>query len=444
MDDARALLDSLMGQTRNLKKDKNQKGRSGEDFKHPDVCKLYLAGFCPENEQLFHNTKRDLGACSKTHFAVDTEEFNAHPEKKRYQEAYELQLCNHLSSILRRCEEWTAREKGKHEAALQTFSGKLPNAEVGKKKDQASRMLEQAEELASKGDFEGSKRMINDAKDREQEAVELEESGSAFPEICEVCGERKDNDKRSAFKHEAGKVHQGILTIKKMYADLKKREGKGEIRVHQDIVDEERDQKDRDAKERRAKERDERERREKERREKQRRDEKEAREREKVNAERAREEEARRREGSPRDARDRRRRDDSRGRRTEDGRGRQRNSDDRRRRDDDVRDRSADRQAEDGRGKRQRTEPAEEAPPPPPPKEEAKEPDTSQSRARKRAMEKKFMDMLVTSGAVNAEATYESLEKVLGGKAEWLDCAETSRRELSGEFIGMVKNMGGE
>lgn len=111
MEDARALLDSLMGQTRDVKKDKRQKGSAGNGFKHESVCKLWLVGFCPENEELFHNTKRDLGPCHKTHFDVHKREFNEHPDHAKYKAAYEARLLRHLTSILRRCDEWILREK---------------------------------------------------------------------------------------------------------------------------------------------------------------------------------------------------------------------------------------------------------------------------------------------------------------------------------------------
>jgi len=59
MDDARKLLDSLMGQTRNVDL-KEAKKKKGQNFKEENVCKFYLVGFCPQNEQLFKNTKRRL------------------------------------------------------------------------------------------------------------------------------------------------------------------------------------------------------------------------------------------------------------------------------------------------------------------------------------------------------------------------------------------------
>lgn len=54
-----AMLDELMGKTRNANKEEQGKKM---DFNDPDVCQYALAGLCPYT--LFSNTKSDLGACS--------------------------------------------------------------------------------------------------------------------------------------------------------------------------------------------------------------------------------------------------------------------------------------------------------------------------------------------------------------------------------------------
>jgi len=64
MDDAKKLLDSLMGQTRNLDLAEAKK-KKGQNFKAKDSCKFFLLGFCPMNEELFRNTKRHLGECKR-------------------------------------------------------------------------------------------------------------------------------------------------------------------------------------------------------------------------------------------------------------------------------------------------------------------------------------------------------------------------------------------
>jgi hypothetical protein len=60
MDEARAMLDQLMGKTRNLsetQKDTVQRIRFSDD----GVCKYYICGLCPYIA--FTATKSDMGKC---------------------------------------------------------------------------------------------------------------------------------------------------------------------------------------------------------------------------------------------------------------------------------------------------------------------------------------------------------------------------------------------
>ena len=60
MDEARAILDQLMGKTRNLTDDVKSKVRDAH-FSDPTVCKRYICGLCPH--LLFNATKSDIGEC---------------------------------------------------------------------------------------------------------------------------------------------------------------------------------------------------------------------------------------------------------------------------------------------------------------------------------------------------------------------------------------------
>lgn len=495
MDDARALLDSLMGQTRNAGKDTRKKGNRGDGFKHDSVCKLYLIGFCPEHEKLFTNTRRDLGVCPKTHFEISKEEFRAHPDKKRYQAAYELQLLRHLTTILRRCDDWTVKEKQKNEDNLQNqkdHGAAISCLEAKKMKDMASKLLSEAEDLASSGDLEGSKIKVNSAQEYEKKAIDWEGKANALPEICEICGSIKENAKRSGFKHEAGKLHQGVLMIKKMLAELKEKEARGELKVDEDILAEERDAKEREADEREAKQREDRDRRRHE-------VSRSARADDKFNGK------VERQHTEVREARDRRRHESPRSARAEDrsvgvsdwqndrhgSRGSQRGRDDRmdrdngrgrdggrgrcedgassyvdrrkRRHEDDVSDRHADYHTDDGRKKRRREDEASDhqadrytddlrdrrrdAHDGVDRRVDQREPDadqtaeSNQDRFKARHIQKKFMDLLVKSGAVTGSSTYEELEGLLGQKEDWQACEEAVRKELATEFIECIKKL---
>lgn len=62
---ARALLDQLMGKDRNLTTNERAAYRSSIHFTHPKVCKSFIAGFC--EREAFAGTKLDEGPCMKEH-----------------------------------------------------------------------------------------------------------------------------------------------------------------------------------------------------------------------------------------------------------------------------------------------------------------------------------------------------------------------------------------
>merc|ERR1712217_206245 len=392
---------------------------------HDSVCKLYLVGFCPENEKLFHNTRRDLGACPKSHLEIHKREFDEHPDKKKYQAANEVQLLKHLTSILRRCDEWTAREKQKNEEFLMDKKGYgavAPSQEANKMKEKASKLLNEAEEMAAKGDIEASKTKVTQAQEYEKKAADWEEKVFQMPQICDICGGIKESEKRSAFKHEEGKVHKGILMMMDMHKDMKKREAKGELKVDGDIVDEEEKLREDEARERRREDREKRERDDKERRKKER----ERREREREE-ERQREKEREQRE---RDLRERRRKE-----RENPTRDRSRSrSRDRR---DTSRDRDRDRDRRDDKkdDKKEKAGSDDE-------KKDDKDKVSTQERFKQRAIQKQFMDLLVKSRIVTATSTYKDLEKQLGDKDEWKACDADTREDLANEFIECIKGIG--
>jgi len=110
MEDARALLDSLMGPSRD-----NKEGKKDDDWKGKDVCKRFLldGGFCPNNvkDNWFHNTRRDTGTCKKVHSDVLKSDFLGHPDREKYQPDYEREFLDYLEGIVREAEAWIQRER---------------------------------------------------------------------------------------------------------------------------------------------------------------------------------------------------------------------------------------------------------------------------------------------------------------------------------------------
>lgn len=231
MDDARALLDSLMGGARNAGKEERKKDKNkGLSFTKDSVCKFFLVGFCPEHEDLFHNTRRDLGKCTKSHFEISKEEFNANPDKAKYEAQYRRELLAHLKDIIRRCDDWGAKERQKNEFTIQKATdeggNEVAKGEIAKLNETASKLIAEAEDLASAGDVAGSRVKLDLSEQYKKKAEDWKEKyKNTVPEVCEICGLTKENDagadKGKVFSHSMGKVHQGFLLIRKWYAEIK-------------------------------------------------------------------------------------------------------------------------------------------------------------------------------------------------------------------------------
>lgn len=240
MDEARKLLDSLMGSHRNVDR-KEAKARKGQNFKEDNICKLYLLGFCPQYEDLFHSTKRDIGKCNKVHSEAMKLEFEAHPERERYMFEYERQLRNYLEDLVRGADEWVARERRNIQAANQQIEESGPNeiakAEIKKLNDQAAALFMEAENLAEAGNFDESKVKLELAEEVKKRASDWEEKARTVrtEDVCEVCGSRMESGdpSKAKFRHEDGKIHAGYVKIRRWLMEirqkLREREERGDI-----------------------------------------------------------------------------------------------------------------------------------------------------------------------------------------------------------------------
>mmetsp|Transcript_63312 Transcript_63312/g.196056 ORF Transcript_63312/g.196056 Transcript_63312/m.196056 type:complete len:325 (-) Transcript_63312:29-1003(-) len=250
MDEARKLLDSLMGTHRNVDR-KEAKAKRGQNFKEDNVCKFYLLGFCPQHEDLFHSTKRDIGKCHKVHSEAMRQEFEAHPDRTRYQHEYERHMRHYLEELVRGADEWVSREKRNIQAANQQIEESGPNeiarAEIKKLNDQATELFAEAESLAEDGNFDESKVRLELAEEVKRRASDWEDKARTMrtEDVCEVCGSRMESGdpSKAKFRHEDGKIHLGYVKIRQWLSDVRRR-----VREHE----EERQQgfEDRDARER--------------------------------------------------------------------------------------------------------------------------------------------------------------------------------------------------
>ncbi|CAK0805862.1 unnamed protein product, partial [Prorocentrum cordatum] len=207
--------------------------RKGRNFLEDNICKHYLLGFCPQHEDLFHSTKRDIGKCQKVHSEAMKTEFENHPDHKKYRAQYEERLRHYLDELVRSAEEWASKErrniKAENLAIEAAGPTELAKAEIKAMKDAAQTLLEDAEKLAESSRLEEAKKKTDEAKDFQQKAQEYEENAVKLrtEDVCDVCGSRMESgDPQFAkFRHIDGKIHVGFLKIREFLDGLKKRRG---------------------------------------------------------------------------------------------------------------------------------------------------------------------------------------------------------------------------
>mmetsp|Transcript_113944 Transcript_113944/g.322585 ORF Transcript_113944/g.322585 Transcript_113944/m.322585 type:complete len:336 (-) Transcript_113944:177-1184(-) len=243
MDDARKLLDSLMGQTRDASLSEAKQNR-GKNFTQDNVCKFYLLGFCPQHELQNSKltTKRNLGDCHKVHSDAMKAEFEEHPDRAKYQAEYERMFLPFLEGQVREADAWVARERANAQKAEansreKTTINTMPASvkeQLDQLNDDVNKMMAAAENLAEKGDIEGSKFKVVLAEEIKHKVKEIEAKHPSYTVttkeewVCDVCGTRTEavtdaNETRFA-AHFKGKVHLGYAKIREWVKDLRQKQ----------------------------------------------------------------------------------------------------------------------------------------------------------------------------------------------------------------------------
>ncbi|XP_076448195.1 luc7-like protein 3 isoform X2 [Babylonia areolata] len=272
---AAALLDELMGRTRNC--DPNERP-SELNWKDETVCKYFLCGFCPH--ELFTNTRADLGLCNKIHDEALRKQYqeSSRFEKEGYEEDFLHFLQNMISDVEKRI------RRGHQRLALnnnQNLNGGLPSAKEDKitmLTDKINELVSQAEELGGEGKVEEAQGVMKLCDQLKEERMQIQNQASTDEgpqvkqmEVCEVCGaflivgdapQRQD-------EHLMGKQHAGYAQVRAEIEKIKmkKKAVLEEKEQKRQMEREERDravEREREDRRRREKEREDRERRERE------------------------------------------------------------------------------------------------------------------------------------------------------------------------------------
>lgn len=268
MDDARKLLDSLMGQSRDASFEEAKKNK-GENFKKDNVCKPFLLGFCPCSELAESKMagKRNISDCKKVHSDAMRDEFNRHPEKERIKVEYEKSLLPVLEGLVREADAWVSRERANVSKISidpeQVTANNMPPSVLEQyeqlKKDM-NKMIAAAEAEAEKGNVDGSKFKVMLADEIKDKVKELDDKYIATytvthrgEEVCDICGTRYEaltsTNQARHNAHFKGKVHLSYAKIREWITDLRKKnreEDRGRPREDRDGRDRGRDDRGKD------------------------------------------------------------------------------------------------------------------------------------------------------------------------------------------------------
>eukprot|EP00927_Polykrikos_kofoidii_P063516 TRINITY_DN58347_c0_g1_i1.p1 TRINITY_DN58347_c0_g1~~TRINITY_DN58347_c0_g1_i1.p1 ORF type:complete len:338 (+),score=62.87 TRINITY_DN58347_c0_g1_i1:181-1194(+) len=241
MDEARKLLDSLMGQTRDASLEEAKKNK-GQNFKQESVCKHFLLGFCPLDELAASKMlgKRNINECRRTHSDAMKVEFEGSKDFEKCKMEYERALLPVLEGLVREADAWVARERANvQRTELTTPEKTTVNNMPPTVKEQHEQLTEDmnklmaaAEDIAEKGDVDGSKFKVMLAGEIKSKIKEIEDKYIVTynithrgEEVCEICGTRTEaataaNHARYA-AHFSGKVHLAYVKIREWIKTLR-------------------------------------------------------------------------------------------------------------------------------------------------------------------------------------------------------------------------------
>uniref|UniRef100_A0A0P4WLC0 Luc7-like protein 3 n=1 Tax=Scylla olivacea TaxID=85551 RepID=A0A0P4WLC0_SCYOL len=235
---AAALLDELMGRTRNVLPQERQQKISWDS---PEVCRHFLVKFCPHD--LFTNTKSDLGPCEKTiHDEELKREFDLSNSYRRT--AFEDEFVRYAESMLTDVDKRI--RKGKQRLAL-SVKDALESSTTGDGRvdeqlellsERITGLVSEAERLGSEGNVEEAQGLLKlcdqlreerDALRRSSEnsvwhqAAEMAASQEKQMEVCEVCGAFLivGDAQQRIDDHLTGKQHVGFAKLRQAIQEIR-------------------------------------------------------------------------------------------------------------------------------------------------------------------------------------------------------------------------------
>ncbi|XP_076328644.1 putative RNA-binding protein Luc7-like 2 isoform X3 [Tachypleus tridentatus] len=240
---AKALLDELMGRDRNLpptESKRDSQWNKDASWNNPEVCKYFLVKFCPN--ELFVNTKADLGICSKIHDERIRKEYEQSDrfQKMGYEDDF-IKFCQGmLSDVERRIQR--ARKRlalGHQESGVASMPlSKNSEEKIVVLTDRINELLIQVEELGCEGKVEeaqGIMKLVDQLKEERetlrkgsepshwlQQTAEIAAAQEKQMEVCEVCGAFLivGDAQQRVDDHLMGKQHVGYARLKSAVEEI--------------------------------------------------------------------------------------------------------------------------------------------------------------------------------------------------------------------------------
>eukprot|EP00800_Vazella_pourtalesii_P006855 TRINITY_DN189_c0_g1_i9.p1 TRINITY_DN189_c0_g1~~TRINITY_DN189_c0_g1_i9.p1 ORF type:complete len:558 (+),score=159.99 TRINITY_DN189_c0_g1_i9:29-1675(+) len=222
---ASKLLDQLLGHNR------DGEDKQVLDFMDIAVCRPFLFGICPN--EMFLNTKMDMGECLKMHNIAFKAEFEKRSEQEDY--GFEEEVLNYLQEIIRDVDQKIKQAKDALEEQEESAEAEQKAQKIHYLAAQIGEKIALAESLGSDGQVEECLKIMQEVEDikLEKQTVDEEYRGIAPVSsqqaqklrVCEVCSaylSLYDNDRRLA-DHFGGKLHLGFVNVREKMKELEER-----------------------------------------------------------------------------------------------------------------------------------------------------------------------------------------------------------------------------
>jgi len=224
-DQMRAMLDQLMGSSRNGESNTVQ-------YSDNKVCRAFLLSCCPYT--ILADTRLELGDCSKLHQLSLRPDYEAAQVKEDH--FYDVEACTQLAAFIgewdRKIEGFKRKLCSNQEALSEEVTGKV--TKVQELAEKIGMKLEEAEKMGTEGMVEESMQIMEEVETLQAEKTQAEQDyNTSLPElnlqqqklrVCEVCSAYLGIHEidRSLADHFGGKLHLGFKELRDRLAEMQK------------------------------------------------------------------------------------------------------------------------------------------------------------------------------------------------------------------------------